>query len=63
MLEDSKEESIKKKEKKKSQLPVPKIESLSSDGLLTIRFNEKMKVPERYRDIEDSEVALRWLET
>ena len=41
---------------------MPKIESLSTDGLLTIRFNKRMRVPERYREIEESEVALRWLE-
>ena len=41
---------------------MPRIESLSSDGILTIRFNKKMQVPERYRDIEESQVALRWLE-
>lgn len=49
------------KEKTSSNLPVPKIESLSSDGLLTIRFSKKMRVPEKYKNIEDSEVALRWL--
>ena len=33
------------KDKDNDSLPTPRIESLSSDGLLTIRFNKKMQVP------------------
>jgi len=36
------------KDVEKTSLPTPRIESLSSDGLLTIRFNKKMQVPKRY---------------
>ena len=41
---------------------MPTIESLDNDGLLTIKFNKKLKVPSNYKVIEDSEVALRFMQ-
>ena len=42
-------------------LPVPTIESLDNDGLLTIKFNKPLKVPDDISVIEESEVALRFM--
>ena len=41
---------------------MPTIESLDNDGLLTIKFNKKLKIPPNYKVIEDSEVALRFMQ-
>ena len=41
---------------------MPTIESLDNDGLLTIKFDKKLKVPDNYKVIEDSEVALRFMQ-
>ena len=42
-------------------MPVPTIESLDNDGLLTIKFNKPLKVPDDISVIEESEVALRFM--
>ena len=44
-----------------SELPVPTIESLDNNGVLTIKFDKKLRVPERYKTIEEAEVALRFM--
>jgi len=43
------------------ELPRPKFEKLTTDGKLGISFSRPIKVPEKYRKIQNSEVALRWL--
>ena len=44
-----------------SKLPKPTIEGLDNDGVLTIKFDKKLKVPDEFKSIEDAEVALRFM--
>ena len=48
------------KQEFKGKLPTPTIESLGNDGLLTIKFDKKLRVPDKYKKIETEEVALRF---
>ena len=39
--------------------PIPHVESLTNDGLLTIAFNQKMKVHEKYKHLNKEKVAFK----
>lgn len=41
--------------------PKPFVQSLSSDGVLTIGFDQLMKVPQNVIDMLKQQVAIRWL--
>ena len=42
-------------------LPTPTIVSLESNGILIIKFDKSLRVPEEYDQIPDTEVALRFM--
>ena len=43
------------------KLPNPIIDRLENNGVLVIRFDKKLRVPEQYKKIEEAEVALRFM--